>query len=100
MLTFDSSLKFSGSAAASDGGSVAMIFCDRHDSEFWFVLDRGIETDTYNRVFYGGKLLSFKEEKQLLLLLQNIENQDFDYQADREIIKEFILIIQNRSHKT
>ena len=100
MLKFDNSWDFIGSAAASDGGSLAIIFCDRHNAEYWLVLDREINTNTYNRFFYGDKLLSFVEEKQLLLLLENIEQKNFSYQADRETIQEFIFIIKNRSNKT
>lgn len=96
MLVCNKLPKFVSTAAASDGGSLALIMREQNDKESWIVLDRKIDTKTYNRFFYEDRIVSFIEEKQLLFWLQNILEKKINSQDDLEIIEEFIEIINNR----
>ena len=57
-MLFKEPIQLITSAAASDGGSLAIILGNSNERELLIILDRAIGTTTYNKLVYENKILS------------------------------------------
>lgn len=88
-------------AIATDGGSIALVFIDENNIEYWVSLDKGIDSDTYGKIFTSTNdktPLSAEAEKQLILILENAAIKvDGDEDFARELISEIVSVVRQRN---
>jgi hypothetical protein len=96
MLDIEGDLKYISSAIATDGGSLALILSDDSGKEIQLRLDREMGTQTYDRIYYFGDMLSSKQEIGLLDKLKRLLTMDFKDAFERDIVSDFIKAIESR----
>ena len=87
-------------AVATDGGSIALCLYEPDGGEYWLILDRDMDSETYGRLFTSrgtGTPLTPEDERLLLPLLQGtVVEVEGDDGVGRELLDEVIKTISRR----
>ena len=95
-LNIEGDLKYVSCGIATDGGSLALELSDNAGKEIQLRLDREMGTQTYDRIYYFGDILSSEQEIRLLDKLKRLLNMDLKDAFERDIVSDFIKVIESR----
>jgi len=97
-MMIKSPVTYLDSAYSPDGGSLGLLLTDRVGNRISLILDRAIDTPTYDRVFLNGKKrpLSLAEETELLDELRRLSVAHAGDETASEWLASFIEAIESR----